>query len=1188
MQMLTEIVIKQPEFTELLAQVEAGRCPAAVSGLSGVHRAHIAAALHQVTGCSVVLLCADETEGRRLQRDLTAFTGQEVRLLAGREFVFYDATASRQWEHRRLSLFHAMGHGAAPLVVATAEALLQRTMPPETLDRAALTLKLEGQYNLDTLADQLTAAGYTRCDQVEGPGQFSLRGGILDVYSPAAEAPVRAEFWGDEIDSMGIFDPSTQRRTANITEAVLLPAAETLPQLAPGGILGLCAAIEKEKRKVERAMKRSNDPKGLQTLWNTMEADSRKLADLQSFPAADRYMDLIYPDFACGADYLPEDAFVLWAESGRCMEAARHFLWRVTEDVTTLVDAGALRAKGPSYCADPGKLAHTLAERHPNLYLDTFLTSGYPVSPRDAVTFSCRQLPGFGTSLETAASDLKHYQNAGMASIVLCQTQGRAKALSDLLREQGVTVGLDLDLKQLPQPGTSVLAVGGLSSGMEYQGYAVITEGAAAASPKKKGAGKRKAVTNRQKIQSYSDLSPGDLVVHEKYGIARFVSLSKMQVDGVEKDYIQLAYAGADTLYVPATQLDLVSKYIGGGENADGTQKAKLSKLGGTDWARAKSKAKKATREMAKELIQLYAQRQHRPGYAFHSDDPWQQEFEDKFEFQETDDQLRCIAEIKADMERPVPMDRLLCGDVGYGKTEIALRAVMKCVMEGKQAAILVPTTVLAQQHFQTATRRFRGFPVRICVLTRYQNARNSKAILRDTEEGAVDILIGTHRLLQKGIVFKDLGLLVIDEEQRFGVSHKERLKEMAQQVDVLTLSATPIPRTLNMALSGLRDMSTIDEPPQDRQPVQTYVLEHQWGVLIDAIRREIGRGGQVYYLHNRVESIDRTAGKLRALLDDDAISIEVAHGKMSQDQISGVMARMVDGEIQVLVCTTIIETGIDIPNVNTLIIEDADRMGLSQLHQIRGRVGRSSRRAFAYLTYRRGKVLSEVAAKRLSAVREFAAFGAGFKIAMRDLEIRGAGNLLGREQSGNLMSVGYDMYLKLLEEAVLEEKGETPVRTEEVTADLVISANIPTFYVSSAEQRMDLYRRIAHIRSEADADDLVDELIDRYGDPPRPVNNLISVALLRAAASALGIQDIAQKGDTVRFTLKDFDVKQIARVSGLAPFQSRIRFAPDKNNVPVLTLKLKAKEDPLAWSRRLLTAYGQAAAQPKETGLPD
>ncbi len=1181
MQMLTKILIQQPEFTELMAQVEAGRCPVAVSGLSGVHRAHIAAAARAVTGCSVLLLCADETDGRRLQSDLAAFTGEEVQLLAGREFVFYDATASRQWEHQRLSLFHAMRHGRAPLVVATAEALLQRTMPPEILDRAALTLRLGDQYNLDDLAQRLTAAGYSRCSQVEGPGQFSLRGGILDLYSPEAEAPVRADFYGDELDSMGIFDPATQRRSTNITEATFLPAAEALPQLAPGGILGLCAAIEKEKLKLERAMKKSDAPQSLQTLWNTMEADSRKLADLQSFPAADRYLDLIYPDFACGADYLPENTFVFWAESGRCMEAAKHFLWRVNEDQTTLIDAGALRAKGPSYCADPGQLAQQLAEHYPNLYLDTFLTSSYPVPPRDTVTFSCRQLSGFGDSLETAVSDLKHYQNTGMASIVLCPSQGRAKALSDLLREQGVIAGLDLDLKKLPQPGTTVLAVGGLSSGMEYQGYAVISEGTAATGKKKK-APRRKAVTNRQKIQSYNDLSPGDLVVHEKYGIARFVALSKMQVDGVEKDYIQLAYAGADTLYVPATQLDLVSKYIGGGEAADGTQKAKLSKLGGTDWARAKSKAKKATREMAKELIQLYAQRQHQPGYAFHPDDPWQQEFEDQFEFQETEDQLRCIAEIKADMERPVPMDRLLCGDVGYGKTEIALRAVMKCVMEGKQAAILVPTTVLAQQHFQTATRRFRGFPVRICVLTRFQNSKNSKAILRDAAEGTVDVLIGTHRLLQKGIQFKDLGLLVIDEEQRFGVTHKERLKEMARQVDVLTLSATPIPRTLNMALSGLRDMSTIDEPPQDRQPVQTYVLEHQWGVLIDAIRREIGRGGQVYYLHNRVESIDRTAGKIRALLDADTISVEVAHGKMSQEQISGVMNRMVDGEIQVLVCTTIIETGIDIPNVNTLIIEDADRMGLAQLHQIRGRVGRSSRRAFAYLTYRKGKVLSEVATKRLSAVREFAAFGAGFKIAMRDLEIRGAGNLLGREQSGNLMSVGYDMYLKLLEEAVLEEKGETPVRTEEVTADLVVSANIPAFYVPSAEQRMDLYRRIAHIRSEADADDLVDELIDRYGDPPRPVNNLISVALLRATAATLGIQDIAQKGDTIRFTLKDFDVKQIARVSDLPPFKKRIVFAPDKNNVPVLTLKLKPKEDPLAWSRKLLDAYAQAAPQPK------
>lgn len=1187
MKKLTEIVLQQPEFQALFAQAESGHCPVAVSGLSGIHRAHIAAAMRQATGCSVVLLCSDETEVARLQADLAAFTGEPVRLLAGREFVFYDVTASRQWEHRRLDLLYAMSHGKAPLVVATVEGLLQRTLPPEALERTALTLSLGESHNLEQLTHRLVSAGYTRCDQVEGPGQFALRGNLLDIYSPAAEAPVRTEFWGDEIDTMGLFDLTTQRRTENISTAVFLPAAETLPQLAKGGVLGLCGALEQEKIKVENAAKRAKerDKQRLQALWNTLEEDSRKLADPStSFSAADRYMDLIYPTFACGLDYLPQDAFVFWCESAHCMESGKHQQWRLSADTTTLTETGISRSADLAYCADPTEFAQRLADTYPTFYLDSFLTSSYPTPPKETITFTCHQLTGFGSSLETAVSDLKHYQNIGMATVVLCQTQGRAKTLADLLRERGVIAQLNLDLTELPQSGFATIAVGGLSSGMEYHGYAVITEGAALQGTQKRKTAKPKTTTNRQKIQSYNDLVPGDLVVHEKYGIARFVTLSKMQVDGVEKDYIQLAYAGADTLYVPATQLDLVSKFIGGGENPDGTQKAKLSKLGGTDWAKAKGKAKKATKEMAKELIALYAQRQRQPGYAFHSDDPWQREFEDKFPFQETDDQLRCVQEIKADMERPVPMDRLLCGDVGYGKTEIALRAVMKCVLEGKQAAILVPTTVLANQHFQTATKRFQGFPVRICVLTRYQNSRNSKSILQDTAEGRVDILIGTHRLLQKSIQFKDLGLLVIDEEQRFGVTHKERLKELAKQVDVLTLSATPIPRTLNMALSGLRDMSVLEQPPQDRQPVQTYVLEHNWSVLMDALRREVGRGGQVYYLHNRVEDIEQTASKIRMMLDDDSIVVDIAHGQMTQEQISSVMARMVDGEVQILICTTIIETGIDISNVNTLVIEDADRMGLAQLHQIRGRVGRSSRRAYAYLTYRHGKILSEVATKRLTAVREFAAFGAGFKIAMRDLEIRGAGNLLGREQSGNLMSVGYDMYLKLLEEAVLEERGETPVRTEEVTADLVISANLPSSYVPAAEQRMDLYRRIAKIRTEQDADDVVDELIDRYGDPPKAVNNLISVALLRSAASVGGILDIAQKGLTIRFTLREFDFKQITKVSDFPAFRNRISMLSDKQDRPVLALKLKAKEDPLLWANKLVQEYIAAAPQKKES----
>ena len=640
-----------------------------------------------------------------------------------------------------------------------------------------------------------------------------------------------------------------------------------------------------------------------------------------------------------------------------------------------------------------------------------------------------------------------------------------------------------------------------------------------------------------------------------------------MTVDGADRDYIKIAYAGSDCLYVPATQLDLVSKYIGGGGDEDG-RRTRLNKLGGTEWQKQKTRAKAAAKDLAKGLIALYAQRQRQPGFAFSPDSPWQQEFEDAFDYTETDDQLKCVAEIKKDMERPIPMDRLLCGDVGYGKTEVALRAVMKCILDGKQAAILVPTTVLAQQHYATAVSRFRGFPVTVKVLSRFQTPGQSRQILRDLAAGKVDLLIGTHRLLQKDIVFKDLGLLIIDEEQRFGVSHKEKLKEMAKQVDVLTLSATPIPRTLNMALSGIRDMSTLEEPPQDRQPVQTYVLEHDWGILCDAMRRELERGGQVYYLHNRVETIDRTAARIKEMLGQD-VNVVVGHGKMTEQQLTSVMQQMIDGEAEVMVCTTIIETGIDIPNVNTLIIEDADRYGLSQLHQIRGRIGRSARRAYAYMTYRRGKVLSEIASKRLTAIKEYVEFGSGFKIAMRDLEIRGAGNLLGPEQSGYMMSVGYDMYLQLLEDAVLEEKGEGKKVAAECSADLTVNANIPERYVPSAEQRMDLYRRIAAVRGPEDASDLMDELMDRYGDIPQSVHTLLDVALLRAAASKAGISDISQRGDAVKFTVARFDVGAIGRVCSSPKYRQRLQLAA--GDTPSLTLRLRPKEQVLAAALELV-----------------
>ena len=656
-------------------------------------------------------------------------------------------------------------------------------------------------------------------------------------------------------------------------------------------------------------------------------------------------------------------------------------------------------------------------------------------------------------------------------------------------------------------------------------------------------------------------------MVHENYGIGRFVAMEQIKVDGAVKDYIKIAYQGSDTLFVPATQLDLVSKYIGGGGE---DSNVKLNKIGSDAWQKTKAKARKAAKDMAGELIQLYAARKRQSGYAFSADAPWQKEFEDNFPYPETDDQLRCIADIKHDMESPIPMDRLLCGDVGFGKTEVALRAVMKAVMDGKQVAILVPTTVLAQQHYQTAVARFRGFPVTIDVLSRFRTPKMQQQTLQKLRAGSVDLIIGTHKLLQKTVQFKDLGLLIVDEEQRFGVSHKERLKELSKGVDVLTLSATPIPRTLNMALSGIRDMSTIEQPPADRYPVQTFVMEYSEPIVDDAIRREIERGGQVYYLHNRTETIDQCAAAIKRRIP--GISVGVAHGQMGEDALGDVMQSMAEGEIQVLVCTTIIETGLDIPNANTLIIENADRFGLSQLHQLRGRVGRSTRHAYAYFTYRPEKNLTEVAEKRLSAIRDFAEFGSGFKIAMRDLEIRGAGNLLGAEQSGHMSSVGYDMYLKLLDEAVLEEKGEAP-KAPECTADLNVTANVDKDYVSRGEERMDLYRRMAAIRSQEDADDLLDEIVDRYGEPPKGVLNLIDIALLRAKARQVGIKDIRQKSGDVLFTLSNLNFEAVGALCSDPDYKQRVTFLASAKE-PTLRFKLANGVDSLKQSKLFVEHY--------------
>ncbi|MBQ9148781.1 MAG: transcription-repair coupling factor [Oscillospiraceae bacterium] len=1157
-----------PEYNVLLKALGRGES-AAVTGIGQINRSHMIAALHDEQTAPMVVICQDDIAAKRLQEDLKSFLGETAPILPSRELTLYDAAVvSRAWEQKRLRQLYDLATGKTGLQIFTWEALSQRTMPKDVLLNAAFRLEVGTEYPLDDLLSRLTAAGYSRCGMVEGPGQFAVRGGILDVYSPAADKPVRAEFFGDELDTMGYFDPDTQRRTDNIDEALILPVGETQPMLHPAGIDGLCADLQ---RLIARQKRRKNVN---EALISTLNKDLERYENRLQNPASDRYMALIYPEMATAMDYLPENALLILCDQGNLRRAARTRCDEVGMQLDSLLQGGLLAGELCDFVSQWEDFCPKL-EGHSVVYFDAFGGASYPEEnpPKHLLPLTAKQLPSYGGNLDTAASDLQHYQKNDFGSLVLCGTRRRAELLQEMLSAKGLSSFLCIPLTAMPKPGQILLAEGTLPFGMEYPAskLAILTEGQliARAEPKRKAAAKKTGSTNRQKLSSFTDLTPGDLVVHENYGIGRFVAMEQIRVDGAIKDYIKIAYQGSDTLFVPATQLDLVGKYIGGG-GEDTT--VRLNKIGSDAWQKTKAKARKAAKDMAGELIKLYAARKRQEGFAFAVDSPWQREFEDNFPYPETDDQLRCIADIKRDMESPIPMDRLLCGDVGFGKTEVALRAVMKAVMDGKQVAILVPTTVLAQQHYQTAVSRFRGFPVNIDVLSRFRTAAQQRQTVANLRAGSIDLIIGTHKLLQKTIEYKDLGLLIIDEEQRFGVSHKERLKEIAKGVDVLTLSATPIPRTLNMALSGIRDMSTIEEPPADRYPVQTFVMEHNNAIIDDAIRREIERGGQVYYLHNRVETIDQVASAMTRRIP--GLRVAVAHGQMGEEALGDVMHAMADGEIQVLICTTIIETGLDIPNANTLIIENADRFGLSQLHQLRGRVGRSTRHAYAYFTYKPDKSLSEIAEKRLSAIRDFAEFGSGFKIAMRDLEIRGAGNLLGSEQSGHMASVGYDMYLKLLDEAVLEEKGEAP-KNPDCTADLNITANVDKNYVSRGEERMDLYRRMAAIRSQEDADDLLDEIVDRYGEPPRGVLNLIDVALLRANARNLGIRDIKQKAGDVLFTLVNLNFDAVSALCADPDYKNRIVFVAAAKE-PTLRLKLVKGPDSLKQSKVFLEHFAR------------
>ncbi len=1157
-----------PEY-RLLLDAAAKNQSAAVTGIGQINRSHLLAGLVRDTGRPLAVLVQDDMAAKRLQQELKAFLGEEFPVLPSRELTLYDtAVVSRGWEQKRLRQFFDLATGKTRLQILSWEAMSQRTMPRSVLLGAAFALEVGQDYVLDDLLARLTASGYSRCSMVEGPGQFALRGGILDVFSPAADQPFRAEFFGDTLDTMGYFDPDTQRRSENTASVTVLPVGESQPMLHAGGMEGL----KQDLSSLIARQKRRKNPHG--DLLKTLERDLETYREGLSNPASDRYMALIYEEFVTAMDYIPRDALVVLCDQSSLHRSAKTRCEEMGLQLDSLLQGGLVAGELCDYVCQWEDFCEDLSGRT-CVYLDSFGGSAYPENarPKHLLPMVAKQLPGYGGSMDTAAADLAHYRKQEFSCLVLCGSRRRAELLQEMLGSRNLSSFLCIPLDTMPRPGQILLAEGSLPYGMEYPTakLAVLTEGQllSRGAPKKKA---KKSATNRQKLGAFTDLTPGDLVVHENYGIGRFVAMEQIKVDGAVKDYVKIAYQGSDTLFVPTTQLDLVSKYIGGGsEDAP----VRLNKIGTDSWQKTKTKARKAAKDMAGELIKLYAARKRQQGFAFAADAPWQKEFEDNFPYPETDDQLRCIAEIKGDMESPTPMDRLLCGDVGFGKTEVALRAVMKAIMDGKQVAILVPTTVLAQQHYQTAVTRFRGFPVNIDVLSRFRTPKEQKRTLENLRSGAVDLIIGTHKLLQKSVQFKDLGLLIVDEEQRFGVSHKERLKEISQGVDVLTLSATPIPRTLNMALSGIRDMSTIEEPPADRYPVQTFVMEHNNAIIDDAIRREIQRGGQVYYLHNRVETIDQCASALVRRIP--GLQVAVAHGKLGEEALGDVMHAMADGDIQVLVCTTIIETGLDIPNANTLIIENADRFGLSQLHQLRGRVGRSTRHAYAYFTYRPDRVLTEIADKRLSAIRDFAEFGSGFKIAMRDLEIRGAGNLLGAEQSGHMMSVGYDMYLKLLDEAVLEERGEAP-KEPDCTADLNVTANVDKSYVSRGEERMDLYRRMAAIRTQSDADDLLDEIIDRYGDPPKGVLNLIEIALLRANARKVHIRDIRQKASEVLFTLGELNFQAFSALCAEPAYTKRILLVASAKE-PTVKLRLAPGVDSLKQTKVLIEHYTQHCA---------
>ena len=1131
MDSLAKILPKMKKFNDYINDVKKANFPITLSGLSDSGKAHFVYATRFYTEKPVVVVTYNELQLKKIKEDMNFFSDEKVLTFPKKEIVYYDIdTMNKDTTMDRLNIYTKLYNNESCIILTTVEALMQRTISKNLLFSNALQLEVGMSLLMEELTSRLVALGYERTDMVEGRGNFCVRGGIVDVFPLTTLNPIRIEFWGDEIDSIRVFDVESQRTIEAIKDISIFPAEEFL---------------------VDTSKLEDIGSKILEKYPNAI-SDVETIKNGNYLSKLDKYFEFFYDETSSLLDYVSKDTLVFVDEPARIVSKCQSIEFDNKEFIEAYLEKNKIL---PSYTNSMYSYLDIQYMFENKNVINLERVDVNTLAKRNGYSFNCREVNFFRGSMDIFVQEVQEAHNDGKIVLILGGTISKARGLATMLLEHNIpTVFLEklddafLNSKQI------VIITGNLSEGIEYVDLNLVIGAGEVGTVKENKRSYKPSVFKEGKKVVFADLNVGDYIVHATHGIGQYIGIHTLTVDGVKKDYIKLKYRDEDTLYIPTSQLDSIRKYMGAGENAP-----KLNNLGSKEFANTKAKVKAGLKDIAKGLIELYAKRRQAVGYKFSKDTVWQKEFEDAFPYQETDDQLRCIEEVKADMESERPMDRLLCGDVGYGKTEVAIRAAFKAVMDGKQVAYLVPTTILAQQQYESFKERMTNYPVKVNVLNRFKTTKEKNEILRQLRNGELDIIIGTHRIIQKDIQFKDLGLLIIDEEHRFGVTHKEKIKKLKENIDVLTMTATPIPRTMHMSIVGIRDMSVIYEPPQNRRPVQTYVLEYDEEVIREAILKELERNGQVFYLFNRVEGIERKASEISNMIPEARVA--VAHGKMSGTELENIMADFIEKNIDVLICTTILETGIDIPNANTIIIEDADRLGLAQLYQIRGRVGRSDKAAYAYITYRKNKLLAEASEKRLKAIKEFTEFGSGFKIALRDLEIRGAGNILGPEQHGHMEAVGYEMYCKLLDEAVKEARGEKVEPEVDTQIDLKITAYIPSSYIENINQKIEVYQDIANLEKEEQISEIIDELIDRYGDIPKEVSSLLDVARIKILARSLKILSVTQKGDNIVLEFDNPDVIKDGVVQILVDlYKNRVFFSSGVK--PYITLKLQSKKD--------------------------